>query len=111
MKTNEITRPRRTARTWLAVSWAVPFSALGLVGWLWLIWAGDSTWQGVSLAALLTPVALVGIPWYMSRARAERRWRAALDRYAEQELAYPAPIARQGVAQPGAARARVLTKR
>jgi hypothetical protein len=110
MKTNEITRPRRTARTWSAVFWAAQFSALALIGWLWLIWAGDSTWQGVSLAAVVAPVTLVGIPWYLSRARAERRWRAALDRYAEQELAYPSPIARQRVAQPGPARVRVLTK-
>ena len=39
----------------------------------------------VSLAAVLALAALVGITWYLSRARAKRRWRAALDRYAEQE--------------------------
>jgi hypothetical protein len=39
----------------------------------------------------LALAALVGITWYASRARtrarADRRWRAALDRYAQQEQA------------------------
>ena len=44
-------------------------------------------WRGVSLAAVLALAALVGVTWYLSRARAERRWRAALDAYAKQEQA------------------------
>jgi hypothetical protein len=35
----------------------------------------------------LALAALVGVAWYLPRARTERRWRAALDRYAEQEQA------------------------
>jgi hypothetical protein len=49
--------------------------------------AADSAWRAVSLAAVMALAALVGITWYLSRARAKRRWRAALDRYAKKELA------------------------
>jgi len=59
----------------------------GLIGWLLLISKADSAWRGVSLVAVLALAALVGITWYLSHAHAERRWRALLDRYAEQELA------------------------
>ena len=38
-----------------------------------------------SLAAVLTPAAIIGVTWFLSRAGADRRWRAALDRYAERE--------------------------
>ena len=37
--------------------------------------------------AVLAVAALAAIAWYVLRARADRRWRAALDRYAERELA------------------------
>jgi len=47
--------------------------------------AADSARRAVSLAAVLAVAALVGITWYLSRVRAERRWRAALDAYAEKE--------------------------
>ena len=40
-----------------------------------------------SLAVVLTLAALVGVTWNLSRACADRRWRAALDRYAEREQA------------------------
>jgi hypothetical protein len=59
----------------------------GLIGWLWFVSADDSAWRAVSLAAILAVAALVGITWYLSRARAERRWLAALDAYAKQEQA------------------------
>ncbi len=38
-----------------------------------------------SLAAVLAPAAIVGVTWLLSRAGADRRWRTALDRYAERE--------------------------
>jgi 4-amino-4-deoxy-L-arabinose transferase-like glycosyltransferase len=72
---------------------------IGFIGWLWFMSAGDSAWKTVSLAAVVAVAALVGIPWYLARARvdrerqvamdvrAERRWRAALNRYAEREQA------------------------
>jgi carbon storage regulator len=59
----------------------------GIIGWLLFVSATDSAWRAVSLAVVLAVAALVGITWYLSRTRAERRWRAALDTYAEKELA------------------------
>jgi carbon storage regulator CsrA len=58
-----------------------------LIGWLWFISAADFAWKAVSLVAVLAVAALIGMTWYRVRARAERRWRAALDAYAEKELA------------------------
>jgi hypothetical protein len=53
-----------------------------------------------SLAAFLVPAAIVGVTWFLSRAGADRRWRAALDRYAEREqVKRPKPPA--GVRQDG----------
>jgi len=54
-------------------------------GWFWNVSAIDSAWSAVSIAAVLALAALVGITWTVSRARAQRRWRAVLDAYAEQE--------------------------
>ena len=45
----------------------------------------EPAWQAVSLVAVLALATTVSTTWYLSRARAERRWRAAWDRYAEQE--------------------------
>jgi hypothetical protein len=56
-----------------------------LIGWLLFVSAAGSAWKAVALVALLALASLVGLKWYLSRARAERRWRAALDAYAKQE--------------------------
>jgi hypothetical protein len=55
-----------------------------LIGWLWLSSADLFALKAVSLVAVL---ALAALSWYLSRARAEMRWRAALDRFAEEEQA------------------------
>jgi hypothetical protein len=72
---------------WSAVFRAVRLLIFGLIGWLLFVSAADSASRAVSLAAVLVLAALAGITWYLSRARAERRWRAALDDYAKQEQA------------------------
>jgi hypothetical protein len=87
MKTTAIAHPRRTALAWSAICRAVRLSMFGLIGWFWFLSADDSAGKAVPLAAALGLAALVGITWYVSRVRAERRWRTALDRYAGQELA------------------------
>jgi 4-amino-4-deoxy-L-arabinose transferase-like glycosyltransferase len=91
MTTNETARSRRTSLAWSAVSRAARLLIFGFIGWFWFVWAADFAWKAVSLAAVLAVAALVSITWYVSRARAraqaERRWRAALDAYAEKELA------------------------
>jgi membrane protein YdbS with pleckstrin-like domain len=87
MTTNETARSRRMSLVWSAIVRAVRLLIVGLMGWLWFASAADFPWRAVSLAAVLALAALVGITWYLSRARAERRWRAALDAYAIQEQA------------------------
>jgi hypothetical protein len=75
------------ARIWLAAFRAARLLILGLIGRLWFVWSAGSVWRADLLAAILALAALVGITWYLSRFRAERRWRAALDAYAEKEQA------------------------
>ena len=87
MTTNEAARSRGMSLVGSAVSWAVRLLIFGFIGWLCFLWAADSAWRAVSLAAVLALAALCGITWYLSRVRAERRWRAALDAYAKQEQA------------------------
>jgi carbon storage regulator len=70
-----------------AVFRAIRLLIFGLMGWFWFISAADLAWKAVSLTAVLAVAALVGIMCYRVRARAEKRWRAALDAYAEKELA------------------------
>jgi hypothetical protein len=62
-------------------------SIIGFGGWLWFSAADGPAWKAVSLVAVLALAALVGVAWYLPRARIEGRWRAALALYAEQEQA------------------------
>ena len=87
MTTNETARSPGMSLVWPAVFRAVRLLIFGLIGLLLFVSAADSAWRAVSLALVLALAALVGITWYLSRARAERRWRTALDAYAEKELA------------------------
>jgi hypothetical protein len=87
MTTNETARFRGMSLGWPAVFRAVRLLIFGLISWLWFASAADSAWRAVSLAVVLAVAALVGITWYLSRVRAERRWRAALDVYAKKEQA------------------------
>src|SRR5262245_55997694 len=77
MKNNRIGR-----RTPTSLVWPVPL--LGAVGfWFWLAHAdGVAALLG---AAALVLTATLGIVW-LSRARAARRFNAALDAYAEREI-------------------------
>jgi NAD(P)-dependent dehydrogenase (short-subunit alcohol dehydrogenase family) len=72
---------------WSDVCRAARPTTFGSFGWFWFLSADDSGWKAIPLVAVLALAALVGIMWYASRARADRQWRAALDRYAEQEEA------------------------
>ena len=87
MTTNETAPSREMSLAWSAVFRAARLLVFGLVGWLWFVSAADSDWRAASLTAVLALAALAGITWYLSRVRAERRWRAALDVYAKQEQA------------------------
>jgi 4-amino-4-deoxy-L-arabinose transferase-like glycosyltransferase len=87
MRTNTAARPWRTSLAWSAVFRAAGLSIFGLIAWLWLFSADGPAWRAVSLVAAQALAALAGVAWYLPRARAERRWRAALDHYGEQEQA------------------------
>jgi hypothetical protein len=87
MMTNETARSRGMSLVRSAVFRAGRWLLFGLIGWLCFVSVADSAWRAVSLAAILALAALAGISWYLSRARADRRWRAALDAYADKEEA------------------------
>jgi hypothetical protein len=87
MSVNRTSLPWRTALTRSAVFRAVGLSIVGFIVWLWLFAADGPPWSAVSLVAVQALPALVGIAWYLPRVRTERRWRAALDHYAELQYA------------------------
>jgi hypothetical protein len=89
MKSTVIARSRGRSLVWSAVFRAVRLLIFGFIGWLWFVSAADdSTWKAISLVVVLALAALVGITWYLSHARFERQWQAALDdAYAKQEQA------------------------
>jgi len=59
----------------------------GLFGWFSFFTAHRLPWKIASLAMVLAIAAVISITWFLSRVLAERRWWAALDRYAEHEIA------------------------
>jgi hypothetical protein len=94
MKISAIVHTRRTSLAWSAVYRAARLTMFGFIGWLLFLSAHDSAWRAAPVVAVLALAGLVGITWYASRARADRRLRAALDRYAEQEQAKETPTCR-----------------
>jgi hypothetical protein len=87
MRSNKVTSAR-----WLLLARPAALGIAGLSGvgatvWLWFFSADDASCRVDSLVAVTVLAALLGLMWYGSLARADRRWRAALDRYAEQEEA------------------------
>jgi hypothetical protein len=87
MSTNEPVSIGRMSPARSAVFRAARWLSFAFIAWLWFFSADDSAWKAVALVAVLGIVALRSIKWYVARARSERRWRAALDLYAEQEQA------------------------
>ncbi len=91
MMINATAHSWRTSLAWSALNWAARLFILEFIGWLWLFPRVNSAWRVVSLIAVLAIAGLVDARWNVSHARAEHRWRAALDRYAERELANEMP--------------------
>lgn len=74
-------------RHWLLPpSWATALFVAGTAVALWAWLAEFNRVQLLLAAAALVPAAILGVVW-QSRARAARRWRNALDTYAEREIA------------------------
>lgn len=84
MRDNSATQPWRTSLAWSAVCRAAGWSIPGTIAWFLLFSAAGPAWRAISLVAVEALAALAGVAWYLPRTRAERQWRAALDRYAEQ---------------------------
>jgi hypothetical protein len=78
MATNPMTHPRRTSLARSAVFRAARLLAFGLLGWVSFSSADDPSLKAVSLIAVLGVATTVSVTWYLSRARAERRWRTAV---------------------------------
>ena len=77
MTTHTMTHPRRTSLAWSTVFRAARLLAFGFLGWVSLSSTDDPSLKAVSLIAVLGLATTVSVTWYLSRARAERRWRAA----------------------------------
>jgi hypothetical protein len=75
----------RTGRPWLVACFAAVLAA-EIVGGLQLWPARGRSWLALLPAGGLALTSVLGIFW-QSRARGTRRWRAALDAYAERETA------------------------
>jgi hypothetical protein len=80
MATDTMTHPRRTSLAWSAIFRAARLLAFGFLGWGSLSSADDPSLKAVSLIAVLGLATIVSVTWYLSRARAERRWQAAVAR-------------------------------
>jgi hypothetical protein len=77
----------RSATVRTAIGRTARLSIFGLIAWFWFLGGSNSPWKAVGLVAVLVLAALVGLTWYALRARADRRRRAAFDRYARLEQA------------------------
>jgi hypothetical protein len=100
MRTNAVAHPWWTSLAWSAVSRVVVLSILGFVGCPSFVSADDSAWKADSLIAAMALTAVVGGIRCLRRAGTERRWRAALNRYAEQEQAKGTRSQRDSNARP-----------
>jgi hypothetical protein len=92
MTTNATSNSGRTSLARSALFRGVRLATFGFVGSLLfganaLSSADDAIGRGVFLVAVLALAALTSITWYVFRARADRRWRAALERFAAREMA------------------------
>src|SRR5262249_1281651 len=100
MRTNKVTPSRWLLLAWPAALGIAGLSVVGAAVWLWFFSADDASRRVVSLGAVRGLGGVLGLTWDGSRARADRRWRAALDRYAEQEEAKRLPSRRNSRARP-----------
>ncbi len=85
MTTNAMAHPWRAPLARSAVCRPARWLIFGLLGWPWLFSVDHPAHRDVSLSAVLALAALAGMAWQAARARTDRRWRAAWDRYARME--------------------------
>jgi hypothetical protein len=85
MRTSKVSFSRWLSLAWPAAIGIAGVSVVGSAGWLWFFSADDASRRAVSLGVVLALAVLLALTWYVSRIRADKRWRGALDRYVEQE--------------------------
>jgi hypothetical protein len=100
MRTNAVARPWRTSPVSSAVLAAVGSSIVVFIAWVWLVPEDDPARRVKALVAAVALAAFVGGMGCLRRARAARRWRAALNRYSEQEEAKRTPSRKGPHARP-----------
>jgi hypothetical protein len=86
MDNNRTGRRRTMFLIWLAACGIAAVLVAGIIRGLPLGPALGRSWLALPPAAVLALTSVLGIVW-QSRARGTRRWRAALDGYAEREIA------------------------
>jgi hypothetical protein len=85
MKHNWTGYRKPTSSIWPATSAVAVVIAGGVCGGLWLRPTDGRAWQTLLPAAILAVTTVLVIAW-QSRARARRRWKAALNAFAEEEI-------------------------
>jgi hypothetical protein len=86
MTTHQTARSRHRSLISSAALGAAALLIPGLIGGLWFLLAADSAGYAVPAVAVVTITTAVGFTWQRSRASGRRR-KAALDAYAEREIA------------------------
>jgi hypothetical protein len=77
---------KRVALIGLTTSYVAAMLAAAVFGGLCLPPANDRDWRAPSPATTLAAIAVLGVAW-LSRARAVRRLKRAMDTFAEREIA------------------------
>lgn len=77
---------RYTMKTSPTVLLAAALLVTGLIGGLWSLLSAEPGGYAVPAVAAAAMTGVAGFTWQQSRARA-RRWKAALDAYADREMA------------------------
>ena len=86
MQSKQTSRSRLTSLISSGASWAAALLMAVSIGGLWFVRSDDPTSEAVPLATVLALVAVVGVSWQRSCARANSRFQAAMDAYAEREI-------------------------
>ena len=86
MKSSQTMRSRPRSLFSTAALWAAALLITALISGVWFLLAAVPAGYAAPAAAAVAITAPVGFPWQQSRARTNRR-KAALDTYAEQEIA------------------------
>jgi O-antigen/teichoic acid export membrane protein len=90
VKTILNTHDRRTFLIWSAMTRAARLTVFGFIGGTLLFLSEDLACKAVVLGAVIGLAVLASVTFYVSRSRArdraDRRWRAAVDHYAQKEL-------------------------